>query len=112
MATWDDVVAIATALPEVEESTSYGTPALKVAGKLLARHRTEADHGVALACPSDEKAAHLADPHGVFYTTPHYDGHDYICVDLKAIDLAELEECVVEAWWHRAPTRLREQGDA
>lgn len=109
MATWEDLVAIATALPEVDESTSYGTPALKVAGKLIARHRTESDGGVALSCPSDEKAARLADPHGVFYTTPHYDGHDYICLWLEKIDLAELEECVVEAWWHRAPARLRDE---
>jgi hypothetical protein len=29
------------ALPEVEASTSYGTPALKVRGRLIARLRTE-----------------------------------------------------------------------
>lgn len=110
MATWADLVAIGLALPGVEESTSYGTPALKVAGRLIARHRTESDGGVLLACPPDEKAAHLADPHEVFYTTPHYDGHDSICLWLETVDLAELEECVAEAWWHRAPARLRERG--
>lgn len=30
--TWEDVVAYAVTLPEVAESTSYGTPALKAAG--------------------------------------------------------------------------------
>ena len=38
MATWEEVVALCEAeLPEVERSTSYGTPALKVKGKLFAR---------------------------------------------------------------------------
>lgn len=32
MPTWDDVVTIARALPEVEESTWYRTPALEVRG--------------------------------------------------------------------------------
>src|SRR5690606_40886647 len=43
---WKDVVAFATGLPEVEESTSYNTPALKVNGKSFARLRTEAEGGL------------------------------------------------------------------
>ncbi len=43
MPSWDDVVRIGCALPEVEESTSYRTPALKVRGKGFARLRTEAE---------------------------------------------------------------------
>jgi hypothetical protein len=35
--TFDDVRRIALAWPEVEDGTSYGTPALKVRKKLLAR---------------------------------------------------------------------------
>jgi len=34
---WDDVAAMGLELPEVEVSTSYGTPALKVRKKLIAR---------------------------------------------------------------------------
>lgn len=33
--TWEDVVTHAVSLPEVAESTSYGTPALTVSGKLM-----------------------------------------------------------------------------
>ena len=36
MPTWDDVVAIATRLPEVEVTTSWQTPSLKVKGKFFA----------------------------------------------------------------------------
>lgn len=70
----DDVVAAATALPGVEESTWYRTPALKVAGKGFARLRTEAEGGLVLFCTLHEKAALLASGNPAFCTTPHYDG--------------------------------------
>ena len=41
--TFDDVRKIALAWPEVEDGTSYGTPALKVRKKLLARLREDND---------------------------------------------------------------------
>jgi hypothetical protein len=43
---WEDVVAIARRLPEVEESTSYGTPALKVKGKGFAPGREGGSAGL------------------------------------------------------------------
>ena len=33
--TWDDVIQLASELPGVSVSASYGTPALRVNGKLL-----------------------------------------------------------------------------
>jgi len=41
--TFDDVRKIALAWPEVEDGTSYGTPALKVRKKLLVRLREDGD---------------------------------------------------------------------
>jgi hypothetical protein len=105
--TWEDVVAIAGRLPEVEESTSYGTPALKVKGKGFARLRTEAEGGLVLMCRMDEKEALLASGDPAFYTTPHYDGYGAILVDLERVARDELEELIEEAWRVRAPTRLR-----
>jgi hypothetical protein len=109
--TWDDVVAIATALPEVEVSTSYRTPALKVRGKGFARLRTEAEGGLMLVCGLDEKEALLASGDPAYFTTPHYDGYGSILVDLTRIEPAQLAELVEEAWRHKAPARLvRERG--
>ena len=59
MPTWEDVVDTAKRLPEVEESTWFRTPSLKVAGKGFARLRTEAEGGLVLMCDLDEKAALL-----------------------------------------------------
>lgn len=109
--TWDSIVGCATELPKVEVSTSYNTPALKVAGKLIARLRTEAEGGLMVMCSLDEKAALLDSGDAAFYTTPHYHGHGSILVDLDRVDPAELEELVIEAWRSKASKTVREQYD-
>jgi hypothetical protein len=107
MPTWDDVVDTAKRLPEVEESTWFRTPSLKVAGKGFARLRTEAEGGLVLMCDLDEKAALLASGDPAFYTTPHYDGHGSILVDLEKVDPGQLAELIEEAWRIKAPAKLR-----
>ncbi len=103
--TWDDVVRIASGWPAVEESTSYGTPALKVRKKLFVRLRE--DGSLVVMCQLDEKAALLAAGDPAFFTTPHYDGHGSILVDLAKGDPDQLGELVEEAWRLKAPARLR-----
>jgi hypothetical protein len=109
---WDDVVTIASGLPEVEQSTSYGTPSLKVKGKSFARLRTEAEGGLMLMCQLDEKEALLASGDPAFYTTPHYDGYGSILVDLEKVSRQQLTELIEDAWRERAPVRLRKAFDA
>jgi hypothetical protein len=104
MATWKTVQEIASGLPATEESTSYGTPALKVKGKLLARLR-EDDGG--LVVYTEEKEALLADDRGIYYTTPHYDGYPTVLLRLPKIGVRELREVLTEAWRIRAPASLR-----
>ena len=104
---WEDVVEFAATLPEVAESTSYGTPALKVKGKLMGRLRTDADGGLALKCSTADKESLVAGDDPAFYTTPHYDGYDYVLVDLDAVGRQELFELVDEAWYIAAPAAVR-----
>lgn len=112
MSEWADVVALAGALPEVDESTSYGTPALKVRGRGFARLRTEAEGGLMVVCSLEEKEALLAEHDDVFFTIPHYDGYGAILVDLGKVDRGRLAELVEEAWRIKAPVRLRKEHDA
>ncbi|MFE3544574.1 MmcQ/YjbR family DNA-binding protein [Nocardia sp. NPDC059177] len=105
--TWEEVVAMASALPGVEESTWWRSPGLKVGGKGFARLRVEAEGGLALLCELVEKEALLASGDPAFFTTPHYDGHPFILVDLALVDPAQLGELIDSAWWLRAPARLR-----
>lgn len=108
--TWEQIVKFASGLPEFEESTSYGTPALKVAGKLMGRLRTESDGGLALK--TSDKEALVAGDDPAYYTTPHYDGYAYILVNLELADPQEVFELVDDAWHLAAPAKVRAQRDA
>lgn len=111
MPTWDDVIRIASALPDVEEATWFRTPSLKVAGKGFARLRSEAEGGVVLMCSLEEKEALLASGDPAFYTTPHYDGYGAILVDLDRVDEGQLAELIEEAWRLKAPAKVRREHD-
>lgn len=120
MATWDDVRRLALALPATEEGTTYGQPSWKVGGKLFvwerplrARDREAlgdaAPEGPILGARVEHlgaKEALLADDPGVFFTTPHFDGHATVLVRLDAIPVEELAELIEEAWLARAPAAV------
>jgi hypothetical protein len=103
--TFDDVKAIAGELPEVEETTSFGTPSLKVRKAMLCRLR---DDGATLVVRVDplEREALLADSSGAYFITSHYEEYPYVLVNLELADRAELRELLIEAWLERAPKRL------
>ena len=103
MATWDDVRAIAARLPGCEESTSYGTPSLKVRNKFMCRLRTDPD-ALVVRCVDvgDADALKLGQP-DVFFSTPHYDGYPMVLVRLPKISERELREVLTDAWRIRAP---------
>ena len=100
MATWKTVQKLGSKLPETEESTSYGTPALKVKGKLFVRLREEGD---SLVLYTDDKEGQIASDPAVYFTTPHYDGYPMVLVRLPKISERELREVLTDAWRIRAP---------
>jgi hypothetical protein len=122
MADWDDVRRLALALPETAESTSYGNTAWKVRDKGFVWERplrksdlaalgNAAPEGPILGVRVEHlgaKEALLADPSGVFFTTPHFDGYAAVLVRLPEITVEDLGELIVEAWLARAPKRLAE----
>jgi hypothetical protein len=55
--TFDDVRKVALAWPEVEDGTSYGTPALKVRKKLLVRLKEDGDGLVMPGVPPEDRHA-------------------------------------------------------
>jgi hypothetical protein len=102
--------AAAAHLPEVEESTSYGTPALKVRGKLFARLR---EAGILVVmCPVEEKEMLMeADPK-IYFETDHYKGWPAVLVRLNRIGTAQLRHRLEQSWRFRAPKRLVAEFDA
>ncbi len=112
MPSWEDVVALGTRLPEVEESTWWRTPALKVRGKSFCRLRTDPDALVIRVVDLDDVHALLRSDPDVYFSTPHYDGYPYVLVRLGAIGRAELAELIEDAWRVTAPKRVVEAYDA
>ena len=106
MATWADVVAVGTRFPGVEESTSYGTPSLKVRGKFMCRLRTNPDALVVRVIDVADQEALLKGNPDVFFITPHYDGWPGVLVRLEAVDPVQLAELIEDAWRLRAPKRI------
>jgi hypothetical protein len=120
VATWDDVQRLALALPETSERESRGLRQWRVKDKLFVWERPlrasdlealggSAPHGPILGARVEHlvaKEALVADPSGVYFTTPHFDGYPAILVTLDRITLADLEEVTTEAWLARAPAKL------
>jgi hypothetical protein len=105
VADWADVVAQGCALPGVEEESSYGTPALKVGGKLIVRLKEDGET-LALWVSFEERLALVNEQPDVFFVTPHYENYPMVLVRLATVDPEELRELLVEAWLDRAPKRL------
>ena len=104
--TWAEVVALAGRLPGVVQSTSYGTPALKVRGKLMGRLRTDPDALVLRVADLGEREALLQGEPATFFTTPHYDGYPMVLVRLDVVDPDQLAELIEDAWRTQAPKPL------
>jgi hypothetical protein len=101
---WEDAVALARQLPETEESTSYGTPALKVRGKLFARLRADPD-AIVLRCDLDEKPLLLDARPDILFETPHYQGYPALLIRLEASP-EDLRELLIDSYAYVAPKRL------
>ncbi len=109
VATWATVTRLGKKLPEVEESTWFRTPSLKVRKRSFVRLR---EPGVLVVLmDEDEKEELLRAEPDVFFTTPHYDGYPAVLVRLPAIDAEELREILIEAWRRVAPKRLQREFD-
>ena len=103
--TWETVRQIAMTLPSVEESTSYGTPAFKVKGKLFVRSHQDGESLVVRIESEDRDILMEADPE-TFYITDHYLNYPWILVRLANVRRDQLSDLLKQAWRLVAPTRL------
>jgi len=85
---FDTVRKIGLALPGVEESTAYGSPALKVHGKLLAcvpAHRSAEPGSIVVRVDFDDRAELLSAAPDVYYITDHYVDYSSVLVRLSRV---------------------------
>jgi hypothetical protein len=105
---FDTVRKIGLALPGVEESTAYGSPALKVHAKLLAcvpAHSSAEPDSLAVRVDFDERAELLAADPDVYYVTDHYLNYTAVLVRLSRVTPDVLRDLLGMA--HRFVTAKR-----
>jgi hypothetical protein len=124
MATFDDVAAVALALPEATEGERHGQRSWSVGGKGFAWERpfSKADlrrfgdetppGGPILAVRVEdlgEKEAVLAAQPDAFFTIPHFDGYPAVLIQLDRVTAPALREAITDGWLACAPATLAAQ---
>jgi hypothetical protein len=92
-----EVSRLGRALPGVIESTSYGTPALKVDGKLLVRLKEDGETLVLRMDFVNRDLLLRAEP-DLFFLTDHYLNYTSILLRLTHVTEPRLKELLEDAW--------------
>jgi hypothetical protein len=103
---FETVRKIALALPGVEETTAYGSPALKVHGKLMACiaiNRSAEPGSLMVRVDFDDRAELLAAAPDVYYLTDHYAPYNAVLVRLSLVNSDVLRDLLGMA--HKFVTR-------
>jgi hypothetical protein len=95
--TYDVVRRMGLALPNVEEGTSYGTPALKVKSKLFVRLRDDLD-AIVLKMPFDRREELMAEEPETYFITDHYLEYPWVLVRLSKLHLDALRDLLQIAY--------------
>ena len=109
--TFETLREVALALPEVEEGTSWGTPAFKVRKKMICRIHDKLGDVLVVRIDMADKEYLIGARPDVYFNLPHYDGYPAVLVRLSVIDRDERGRLLAAAWRFVAPPKLaRAQG--
>lgn len=108
--TFDDVVAMCAKFPGTEESTSYGTRAIKVKGKLVIRLKEDGET-IVLRTSLVVRDILLHDQPDVFFITDHYRDWPMVLVRLVFVKKRQLTQLIDAAWRENAPPKLISEFD-
>ena len=100
MLNFDTVREIGLALPDVVEGTAYGSPALKLRGKLLAcipTNKSVEPDSIVVRIDLKQRAALLRQRPDVYYITDHYAPYASVLVRLSRITRADLTQLLRDA---------------
>jgi hypothetical protein len=94
---FEDVRRIALALDNVEEGTSYRTPAFKVGGALFVRMHQDGESLVVRTDFEQREELMAADPE-TYYITDHYLNYEWILIRLSRVQPGALRDLIRMAW--------------
>jgi hypothetical protein len=99
--TFDTVRAIAKSLSDCEEGTAYGSPAIKLRGRLLAciaSHKSAEPNTLVIRVSFEQRDAMIADDPGTYYLKDHYVGYPCVLVRLAKIHPDALHDLLHAGW--------------
>jgi hypothetical protein len=96
-AAFENVRRIALSLDNVEEGTSYGTPAFKVGGALFVRMHQDGESLVVRTDFEQREELMAADPE-TYYITDHYLNYEWILIRLSRVQPDALRDLIRMAW--------------
>jgi len=99
--TFATVRALGRTLPDIEETTMYGAPALKLYGTLLAciaSNKAAEPNTLVVRMGFDERDALIADDPVTYYLKDHYVNYDVVLVRLSKVSKAAMQDLLQGAW--------------
>jgi len=109
---YERYLKIVLALPGTQAATSYGTPSVKVRGKILSRWRTESEGALAIRCDFLDRQILLQAQPEVFFLTDHYLNYPMILMRIEKASSDALIDVTERAWRLVAPPGLVKRRDA
>jgi hypothetical protein len=98
-------LALGLGLPGIEETASWGAPALKAHGKLWVWWSPHEDAPV-FKVPIDEREMLIEAEPETFFFTPHYKDHPMVLVRPERLDLKWVKANLIRVWRAQAPKRV------
>jgi hypothetical protein len=98
--TFKTVEAIGRALPDVEVTTTWGQPTLKVRGRMfvcIASHKSAEPNSLVVMMDFAERDALLEDDPDTYYLKEHYLNYPCVLVRLSRVGLDALRDLVTAA---------------
>lgn len=108
--TFSTVRSLALALPDVEEGTTYGTPAFKLNGHLIACraiNRSAEPDSLAVCISIAERDELIAADPDTYYVTDHYVNHPCVLVRLRRVQRDALHGLLQMSWRFSSAKKTR-----
>ena len=99
--TFDTVCDIGLALPDVERTTAWRSPALKVRGKLMAvvpTHKSAEPDSLVVCVPFEQREQLIAAEPDVYYLEEHYQSGAVVLVRMSRIHIDALRDLIRMSW--------------
>lgn len=97
---FDRVCRFGRAMPDVEEGTAWGVPALRSDGKIIccvASHKDAEPNTIVVMLPFDQRGALIEEAPDVYYLKPHYVAHPCVLVRVARIKDDALRDLLLTA---------------